>query len=73
VGETLTAGSLTPERGFNPSLAYYRMKALFAPGVSAMDWEGRGTPRSSTGNLTSGLGSVGLKAGLFTYTAFRRR
>jgi hypothetical protein len=34
-------------RGWN-----YRMKALFAPVDSAIDWEGRGPPRSRTGNWT---------------------
>jgi hypothetical protein len=38
----------------------YRMKALFAPVVSAMDWEGRGTPALLLATGGFGLGLIRL-------------
>jgi hypothetical protein len=49
------------------------MKALFAPVVSAMDWEGRGTPALRHGNLGfQAFGSIDLKVGLLAYIALRK-
>jgi len=53
--------------------AYYRTESPVYSRRSVIDWEGRGSPRSPTGNLwVRALGSVGLKAGLFAYIPLRK-